>query len=891
MNYPATIQHNLPYQHTPFIGRAEEIVELSQLLHEPACRLLTLTGPGGIGKTRLVVELAARQLDHFPDGIYFVPLQPLAPETSILGTIIEALPIRATRSSDLWADLERYLCERNILLVLDNFEHLLDQAGLVSDILAAAPRIKVLVTSREALNLQEEWVRQIKGLSYPRQLVEPGEQYDAVRLFAERARQVNDAFSLTDEFEQAVSICQIVEGMPLALELAAAWRKRMSSARIVQNIIQSLDFLTVDTRNMPQRHRSMRSVFEQSWQMLTSDEQAVFRKLAVFRGGWTLEAAQSVAGATLSILARLTDQSLVRLDNNDRYSLHELLRQFGEEQLVEADELEAAQQTHCHYFAHFLQQRETDVRGHGDVTGQQQFEAYYEISMDLKNVRAAWLWAVEHRDFQALDQGLECLYRYAANQMLPLIDHELFPQVSKRLAPQGDEMPTPTWGRIVVRSVFHHSSEINRQQLERALLLAQQQNNIAEIGHSFWALGLFAYKNLQFALALKWYEQCLSYYRQLRDPFYIADGLIWVGVCHCCLGHLDEADRYLRQNLDLRPSFGDRNGEYYARLYRSNLLLLSGNFDGAESDLNAAFAITQSDDPVCVFFWSHACNGGSLLMRDTWRGFFALIRGDHETAQLYRHALLRSANDHRMVNARTYLLHLVGFAITLNGDYQRGAQLLEWVCHHFSLNPWFERPLVHWGLALAKVSLEADAEARQWLLALFKDGLRMNSAMVLTLGLPIQAVILARSGEPAPAVALLALASTHPKSAKGWMENWPVLRQVQANLHTELGAATYSAAWKHGTGLDLESTCRDLLAELQTADLTTLSNNRHPDTLTPREQEVLRLMARGHSNREIAEALVLSIGTVKGYVYNVCQKLGVQNRTQAAVRAREQYLL
>jgi DNA-binding CsgD family transcriptional regulator len=441
------------------------------------------------------------------------------------------------------------------------------------------------------------------------------------------------------------------------------------------------------------------------------------------------------------------------------------------------------------------------------------------------------------------------------------------------------------------RSVFHHSGEIIIHQLEQALLLAQQQNNIAEIGHSLWALGHIAYKNQQFILALKYYEQCLTYYHQLDDPFYIADGFIWVGLCHCCLGHLDEADRYVRQNLDLRPSFGDKNGEFYARLYRSNLLLLSGNYDGAEPDLNAAFTITQSDDPACTFFWSHACNGGSLLMRDTWLGFLALIRGDHETAQLYRHALLRSADDLLMVNARTYLLHLVGFAITLDGDYQQGAQLLDWVCHHFSLNAWFERPIVYWGLSLAKVGLEADMEAQQWLAVLFEAGLMLNSAMLLTLGLPVQAVILARNGEPTRAVELLSLAFIHPKSAKGWMERWPVLQQVQANLHAELGADAYSAAWKRGALLDVETVCRDLLAVWQSADLPTLSNHRHPDMLTSREQEVLRLIARGHSNREIADALILSVGTVKGYVYNVCQKLGVQNRTHAVARAREQNIL
>ena len=260
--------HNLPTFPTPFIGRVDEIGQLSHLLDDPACRLLTLVGPGGMGKTRLGVEVARCKLGDFPDGVYFIPLQPLRAADQMVSAVIDALPLQAIREPQ--QELMNYLGEKHLLLIIDNFEHVLAGSDLVSAMLAHAPRIKVLVTSRETLKLQGEWVRTVSGLTYPAEGSPQNDgSYSAAELFSETARRLRGDFSLDNEYPRVIRICQLVEGMPLALELAAGWMTTLTCAEIVYEVERNLDFLTSETRDLPERHRSMQAVFEHSWQLLT----------------------------------------------------------------------------------------------------------------------------------------------------------------------------------------------------------------------------------------------------------------------------------------------------------------------------------------------------------------------------------------------------------------------------------------------------------------------------------------------------------------------------------------------------------------------------------------------------------------------------------------------
>jgi hypothetical protein len=278
----------LPPQPTPFIGRENELRELTDLLADPACRLLSLVGPGGIGKTRLAIELANRQRAAFAEGICFVALHAVDSATLLIPAIAEALQRRLIGPGALGDQLLAALERRQLLLLLDNFEHLLEGADLLSAICAAAPGVTLLVTSREALKVQEEWRYPLTGLdipvtSHPQHIAE----CSSVQLFVERARRVRRSSVLEAEQDAAARICQLVAGVPLAVELAATWTASLSCSDIAAEIERNIAFLTASMRNLPERHRSMRAVFEHSWQRLSEQERAIFMQLAIFRGSFT----------------------------------------------------------------------------------------------------------------------------------------------------------------------------------------------------------------------------------------------------------------------------------------------------------------------------------------------------------------------------------------------------------------------------------------------------------------------------------------------------------------------------------------------------------------------------------------------------------------------------
>src|ERR1051326_4987608 len=258
--------HDFAHTSLPFLGRSREVEEIGALLDDPACRLVTLVGPGGIGKTRLALEVASHKRDTFPDGLFLVSLAPLSRAEDLLAAIAEATPFRFQQEQRSPREqFFAYLREKqahHVLLVLDNFEHLLAGMDLVSTMLAETRNLKILITSREALNLEEEWVRQIAGLAYPRHAQDRAlADYSAVQLFVERARRIRGDFDLAEASQSVADICRLVEGMPLAIELAVSWLTVLRPADIAQELQQSLDLLAARSRNLPERHRPLRPGF------------------------------------------------------------------------------------------------------------------------------------------------------------------------------------------------------------------------------------------------------------------------------------------------------------------------------------------------------------------------------------------------------------------------------------------------------------------------------------------------------------------------------------------------------------------------------------------------------------------------------------------------------
>ena len=381
--------------------------ELSQLLRDPQCRLLTLVGPGGIGKTRLAIETASHVQDVFADGVYFVPLASVNSTRFIVPVIADAIgfAFQSASRADPKTQLFSYLKEKQALLLTDNLEHLLTEPGieLLAELLANAPQVKLLATSRESLGLQDEWVFEVQGLPIPEsRYAEGSAQNTSVELFLQRARRAHVGFNATPEdYPAIVRICQLVDGMPLGIELAAAWVRTLSCDEIAQEIERGLDFLSVSARDLPARHRSMRAVFDHSWKLLTEEEQGVLLRLSVFQGGFRREAAEQVAEATLSVLSTLVTKSLIRRSGAGRYDLHELIRQFAAEHFAERPEEQTATQArHGSYYLTYFGQAD------GRLRSSAQRETLAELTAEMDNFRAAWDWAVTHGEFALIEQTM-----------------------------------------------------------------------------------------------------------------------------------------------------------------------------------------------------------------------------------------------------------------------------------------------------------------------------------------------------------------------------------------------------------------------------------------------------------------------------------------------------
>ena len=422
--------NNLPENLTPFIGREMELARLGQLISSAGCRLISIVGFGGVGKTRLALQAARIALRQFPDGIYFIPLETVLSPDHLIDSIGMGMGLVPGAKQDMRTVLLSYLRLKHVLLVLDNFEHLLEGKGALLEILQAAPFVKILVTTRERLLLQSESLVELGGLPFPSTLpAAPGDgtaalarapqSFAAVQLFLERAGRVlqldletalqGSQHAREDEHETlapleeqelqaVVRICQLVDGLPLGIELAASLARDYSFTQIAAEVQHSLDFLSSSLQDLPERQRSLRVSFEHSWDLLPESDREVFTRLAVFPGSFSSIAAQAVAGAAMPWLMRLGDRSLVRRVAFGRYDLHPLIRQYAAQKLRQFSRRieDLAQQRHAEYFCGYLKEREQDLRG------PRQAEALREIEAELENVFAAWEWAVEHGAFHLL---------------------------------------------------------------------------------------------------------------------------------------------------------------------------------------------------------------------------------------------------------------------------------------------------------------------------------------------------------------------------------------------------------------------------------------------------------------------------------------------------------
>jgi serine/threonine protein kinase/predicted ATPase len=436
------VPHNLPNQPTPFVGRKNELGAIQGLFDDPDVRLITLLGPGGMGKTRIALEAARLNLQRFEDGAYFVPLAPLENVDLLVSTIADHINFTFAGADGHQGQLVNYLSEKTLLLVLDNFEHLLDGVDVIAEILQHAPFVQIMVTSRALLRLRNEHSYEITGMILPEDTVsiDQLQEYPAIKLFLQSAHRVMPDF-VVDEHSapHVVQIIGQVQGLPLGIELAAAWLEMLSGEEIVAEINQSLDFLETDLRDVPERHRSIRAVFEYSWNLMQETERDSFMKLTIFRGGFEREAAQSVAGAGLRTLNSLINKSLLTRDPTGRYRLHTLLRQYAEEHFANHADSESVHEAHAMYYGRFLEKVQSMYNTRNEE------KAADMVEIELENARLAWNWAIQNQRWEPLSKSLYTMLMFHIGRSMSREGAAMFDTLAQALITHGQSDTAIYW--------------------------------------------------------------------------------------------------------------------------------------------------------------------------------------------------------------------------------------------------------------------------------------------------------------------------------------------------------------------------------------------------------------------------------------------------------------
>ena len=560
---------NLPMPRTSLVGRAQELEAIERLLEDPRCRLLTLVGPGGAGKTRLALEAAARRVDRYPHGVHFVSLVSVASPELLAPAVAESIQfaVDAVHSGFSAQDqLLDYLGERSTLLVLDNFEHLVEGSGLLSEIVERAPHVELLATSRERLNVQSEWVLDVGGLG----LAENGNgSASAVRLFVERATQVVPDFTLDDgEYAHALRICRLVDGMPLGIELAASWVSVLSCADIADEIEGNIDFLATSMRDMPERHRSLRVVIDQSWRLLTDEQRSAFSRLSVFHGSFDRSAAVAVTGADLRLLSDLVAKSLLRRPDFGRFELHELLRQYAAEQLRLSPAEEAdARGRHAGHYAGMLLDRQTALIGPDMAVARD------ELRGEVDNLRAAAEWILAEQDEDSALEMLEAIHTFL--WMHSWYDGaETFERLERAAGFDADDPESASAValaaaicRIAIGARLGYEPE-TEELAARCVPVLRARNLERELGRCLCALGIWCVYRDVFPEAVAFSAEGAEFARASGDGLTESGGLMDLGFAHLLLDDLNAA----REAFDAAHVVSDQLGNPLLRAYATSKL-------------------------------------------------------------------------------------------------------------------------------------------------------------------------------------------------------------------------------------------------------------------------------------------------------------------------------
>lgn len=877
--------HNLPRQISSFIGREDEIESVSLTLNKEHCQLLTLVGMGGIGKTRLALEVAGNQFDQYPDGVFFVNLQPVDQTAYLIQAVIDVLGYSDFHYDNIQEFLFDILLDKHMLLILDNFEHLLEATQLISEMLQHAPHVNLLVTSRQTLNLREEWVHHVEGLEIPKQFfLENMESYSAIQLFAERARQVQRKFDMAAEQDYVVQICKLVGGMPLGIELATAWLKTLSCHEILNSIQGNLKFLSSPLRNVAERHRSIHAVFEHSWRLLTDVEQRCFMKLSVFCGSFSVEASLQVARATVPILSSLVDKSLLRVTHGGRYDIHELLRQFALEHLERVGEVVQTKDNHSQYYLNFLQEHEDDIKG------RRQLNALDEIDLEMENIRIAWYWGVECSHIEWLDSAMICLFYFCQIRNYWNECRRLFDYARSKFSSFLPSDSPSVWGRILsyhsaMSGIFASMEEV--KEAEEALKITRQYGTLRDQADSALHLTDSQINEPISHGVFEDVKQSLSYYQSVGDKFMTARVFKVIAMRYGRHGQFDRSIEYWRKTQELAREIGDKSNLAHALQHIGiHTLTVTGDYHRAASHWEESYQLRQE-----------LKQRGGIAASYGVLSWNALLQSDLEQARILNQQTLDLVSQVKSTwdDVIQWSQRRFGHLAIIDGDYPRAKQLF----HENHQKPapagkGLSKYDSELGLALSYYGLGEFGLAKRFLFEALQSISNNHAPGFYTQSLPLAALVLSNEGDKERAVRLLALAFTYPLTHANMFKSWAPIETLQSQLKAEMGEEAYHQLWNEGTQLDLKEVAFGLIVFLQTVITSQEGTSiKQPlyEPLTKRELEVLQWLMDGLTNRDIAVKLSITEGTVKKHNNNIFGKLHVENRTQAIARARTLKLL
>lgn len=810
---PAPRQSNLPAAVTPFLGRVRELSDLARLLADPKVRLLSIIGPGGMGKTRLAVECARRETGKYPDGIFFVPLAPLQAAVDLLPAIAAALGFAFLADARTpQQQLFDYLREKTLLLVLDNFEHLIDGAGLVHGLLQTAPRLKVLVTSRERLRLTGETVFLLDGMDFP-DWETPSDlnPYSAVSLFLQSARFSRPDFTLQpDDLPYAVRLCRLVDGVPLGIVLAAGWVEVLPLAEIVAEIERSLDFLVSDLRDVPERQRSLRAVFDHSWRLLSDDEQTVFQALSIFRGGFTRQAAQGILGAGLPLLTALLNKSLFQRTETGRYELHELVRQFAAEKFSDNPAAGMRREQHAHYYLALLHQQMDNL------SGRQLQSRLAAVTADLDNIRAGWEWAADTEQATLVGSALEDLcrfYEWQGRYAEGAAASRVAASVSRSVGESRVEVNALIWQATFWRTLGDQA-EAQRLLQEGAFALGQLRQIGVDVRWEQAALVLGLARLARDAgdgtTARQRFTEAVALFEALDNPWAVAQALN--ELCYALrnletVGESPESQEYhgeAEQAARRSVAICRQNG--YVVGVAEGLIQLSASLDQCSDE--AQQAVEES-----LALYTELKIESGVIAAQCQIGFIKLALGEYAEARLINQQVLKAAarNGNLSLTGRAYI-HL-GMVELASRAYDHAHDLLARsvdACRSAGVRPFLVNCLCFLGYADRGVG--NSARAAQHLAEALNLGVEIRSQWPLTAGINLWALLLADEGRWEQALEFHSFA----------LPLGPRMRWYDDVVVAHLGAATdhlppeaIAAAQSRGASRTLLATVHEILFEIE----------------------------------------------------------------------------